>query len=69
MKDTLFFLYMFVLPFVIAMSADALWNYFKGCVRRVRSRRAARARLEAMKRREEYERRMFKYSDPHYYGN
>ena len=69
MKDTLFFLYMFVLPFVVAMSADALWNYIKSCIHRVRSRSAARARLEAMRRREAYELATARFKDPHYFGD
>lgn len=69
MKDTLFFLYMFVLPVAVAFIADALWNYGKRCIGRARSRRAARARLEALKRREAYERATFRFKDPHYFGD
>ena len=69
MKDILFFLYIFGLPFAVAMSADALWNYIKSCIHRARSRRAARVRLEALKRREAYELATARFKDPHYFGD
>ena len=69
MKDILFFLFFFGLPFTVAMSADALWNYINSCTHRVRSRSAARARLEALKRREAYELATYRFKDPHYFGD
>ncbi len=69
MKDNLLFIYLFVLPIVLAFLIDGVWSYIKGCVNRVKSRNAARKRLAEIKRQEEYERETFRFRDPHYYGD
>lgn len=69
MKDNLLFLYLFVLPVVMAFLIDGVWSYIKSCVKRVKSRENAKKRLAEMKRREEYELATYRFRDPHYYGD
>ena len=69
MKDNLLFLYLFVLPVVMAFLIDGVWSYIKGCIKRVKSRENAKKRLAEMKRREEYELATYRFRDSHYYGD
>lgn len=69
MKDNLLFIYLFVLPIVMAFLIDGVWSYIQGCVKRVKSRNAARKRLEEWNRREEYELATARFRDPNYYGD
>ena len=68
-KYDLFFVYIAVVPFVAAFMIHFASNYIKGCIRRVKSRRAARERLAEMKRKEEYDIATYRFRDPHYYGD
>ena len=69
MKDILFFAYFTVFPLILAFLIDWVYKYIKDCVKRVKSRNAARKRLAEIKRQEEYERETFRFSDPHYFGD
>lgn len=69
MKDNLLFLYLFVLPIVMAFLIDGVCSYIKSCVKRVKSRENAKKRLAEIKRREEYERATFRFKDSHYFGD